>query len=77
MRRTVRAVYENGVLRPLERLDLPEHQEVRITLAPPAAESPDEALRAWREVLAGLSPEDIAAIEAVALDRTRFLRPAE
>jgi predicted DNA-binding antitoxin AbrB/MazE fold protein len=33
----VEAVYENGVLRPLEPLDLPDSQRVRITVATPDA----------------------------------------
>jgi len=32
--RVVRARYENGVLRPLERLDLEEGEEVRVSILP-------------------------------------------
>ena len=32
MPRTVRAIYDHGVLRPLERLDLPECEEVTIVI---------------------------------------------
>jgi predicted DNA-binding antitoxin AbrB/MazE fold protein len=32
----IQAVYENGVLRPLEKLDLGEHQQVEITMGPHA-----------------------------------------
>jgi hypothetical protein len=32
MRRDLEAIYENGVLRPLEPLDLAEHARVRLTL---------------------------------------------
>ncbi len=32
MAHVLKAIYENGVLRPLERLDLEEHEEVRITV---------------------------------------------
>jgi len=32
MTRVVEAIYENGMLKPLETLDLPEHQHVRITI---------------------------------------------
>jgi predicted DNA-binding antitoxin AbrB/MazE fold protein len=42
MDRVVEAIYEDGTLRPLEALDLPEHQRVRITIHNPGAESPDE-----------------------------------
>jgi len=30
----IEAVYENGVLRPLKKLDLAEHQQVQITVEP-------------------------------------------
>ena len=32
MPRTIRAVYDHGVLRPLERLDLPEQGEVTVVI---------------------------------------------
>jgi len=40
MTRTLEAVYENGVLRPLEPLALEEHQRVQVTVSPmlPAGE---------------------------------------
>jgi hypothetical protein len=31
-------------------------------------------LAAWRQVYAGLSDEDIATVEAIVLDRSRFSR---
>jgi hypothetical protein len=37
---------------------------------PPAAAD----LAAWQRVYAGLSDEDIAEVEKIALDRSRFLR---
>jgi len=59
--RVVRARYENGVLRPLERLDLEEGEEVRILILPKefpelvgeveaeAREDVDKVLREGRE----------------------------
>ena len=38
MNRTIEAIYENGVLRPLEPLDLEEQEQVSITIA----DEPDE-----------------------------------
>ncbi len=32
MRREIQAIYENGVLRPLETLELEEQQRIRITI---------------------------------------------
>jgi predicted DNA-binding antitoxin AbrB/MazE fold protein len=74
MERTLPAVYEHGALTPLEPLDLPEHQRVIITIHGPALESPDEALRAWQRVYESLSKEEIAEVETIALDRSRFIR---
>ena len=36
MTKTLQAVYENGVLRPLEPLPLKEHQRVMVTVSDPA-----------------------------------------
>jgi predicted DNA-binding antitoxin AbrB/MazE fold protein len=43
MARTLEAVYENGVLRPLEPLALEEHQHVQVTVSP-MAPADEEAL---------------------------------
>jgi predicted DNA-binding antitoxin AbrB/MazE fold protein len=57
------AVFENGVLRPLEPLALPEHEIVSLTIVPagvapsPPADESEEAARqadAWRKLLAEL-----------------------
>jgi predicted DNA-binding antitoxin AbrB/MazE fold protein len=74
MARVIEAIYENGTLKPLETLDLPEHQRVRITIHEPIVESPDETLEAWHQVYKGCAAEDIAHIEAIALDRSHFMR---
>ena len=74
MARVVEAIYEDGMLKPLERLDLPEHQRVRITIHEPIVESPEETLEAWHQVYEGCTDEEIAQIEAIALDRSRFMR---
>jgi predicted DNA-binding antitoxin AbrB/MazE fold protein len=76
MERTVPAVYEHGVLTPLEPLDLAEHQRVIITIHGPAPQRPNETLDAWQRVYEGLSEEEVAQVEAIALDRSRFMRPA-
>jgi predicted DNA-binding antitoxin AbrB/MazE fold protein len=74
MVRVVEAIYENGTLKPLETLDLPEHQRVRITIHVPIVENPDETLEVWHQVYEGCAEEEIAQIEAIALDRSRFMR---
>jgi predicted DNA-binding antitoxin AbrB/MazE fold protein len=75
MERVLEATYKNGVLIPLKPLNLPENQRVVITILSPATDEPEETLLAWQQVYAGLSEEDIAEVEQVALNRSRFMRP--
>lgn len=39
MSQVIQAIYENGVLKPLEKLELGEHQWVRVTVEPNATNS--------------------------------------
>jgi len=76
MPQKVEAIYENGLLKPLEALALPEGQRVLVTIEPQEEQlSPDEILALARRVYEGLSEEEIAEIEAIALDRSTFMRP--
>ncbi|HUQ72356.1 MAG TPA: antitoxin family protein [Planctomycetaceae bacterium] len=50
MTTTVEAIYENGVLRPLQPLPLKEDQRVTVTVEEPQPDQ--EAMRAWLERLA-------------------------
>ena len=50
MDRVVETIYEQGSLKPLEALDLPEPQRVRITIHDLPPESPDAMLDAWHQV---------------------------
>ena len=74
MARVVEAIYENGTLKLLEPLDLAERQHVRITIHEPTAESPEESLEAWTHVYDGCEADEITKIEAIALDRSRFMQ---
>jgi predicted DNA-binding antitoxin AbrB/MazE fold protein len=69
---TLEAVFENGKFRPLEpsRVPLSEGQRVRITVET-EAES-DDVLALAGHVYAGLSEEEIDAVEDIALDRGAF-----
>ncbi len=60
MQRTVAAVYENGVLRPLEPLDLPEHERVQVTIAGPPPNPDEELLDA--EYIRGLEKMDLPKV---------------
>jgi len=77
MTQTIEAVYEEGVLKPLQPLDLPEHQPVSITIHVHPAETSEAALTSWEQVYQGLTPEEIAEVEAIALDRHNFMRQGE
>ena len=48
---TVPAIYENGVFRPLENVDLPEHSRVEISLPDSVQPATDDGLDAVYEVL--------------------------
>ena len=74
MDRVVEAIYEQGMLKPLEALDLSEHQWVRLTIHDATEESPDEQLDAWQGVYDGLTDEEVAQIEALAIDRSHFMQ---
>ena len=67
------AIYEDGVLKPLEPIKLPEHQRVTITIQPLLIENPDQELESWHQVYAGLSDMEISEIESIALDRSHFM----
>ncbi len=73
MEQAVEAIYERGVLRLLEPLDLPEHQRVTVPVHPTLANEPAAELEAWHQVYADLSDDEIKEIETIALDRSHFL----
>jgi predicted DNA-binding antitoxin AbrB/MazE fold protein len=66
MRKTLQAIYENGVLRPLEPLDLPEHQQVAVVVSQLPTASLDED---WMDTeylrLAASEADDSISLEAV------------
>jgi predicted DNA-binding antitoxin AbrB/MazE fold protein len=55
------AIYENGVLRPLSPLALPEHSRVRITVAPPNGNS-NSADPEWFGIMPAADADEISAI---------------
>lgn len=71
--RTIEAIYRNGVLTPLEPLDLPDDARVLLDVHLREPDLPGNPLAAWHAVYADLSPEDVAAIESIAGDRSRFM----
>jgi len=73
--RVFEAVYEDGVLKPLEDPGLPDHHRFSVRVQELGEKRADDYLAAWHRVYAALSDEDIAEVEEIALDRGRFLRP--
>ena len=74
MRQTIKARYHDGVLQPLEPLALADDAEVQVTVDTEMAVSAEEILRRAARVYQGLTAEDIAHVEAIALDRQHFFR---
>ncbi len=74
MHQVLQAVYEDGVLKPLGVLDLAEHQRVVVEVREPSEDDAEAKLAAWHQVYAGLSEQEIAEVEAIALDRSHFMR---
>jgi predicted DNA-binding antitoxin AbrB/MazE fold protein len=72
MRQTIKARYHDGVLQPLEPLALADDAEVQVTVDTEMAVSAEEILRRAARVYQGLTAEDIAHVEAIALDRQHF-----
>ena len=57
MIRTVDAIYENGFFRPLEDVDLPNQEKVRLLFLPESEAALDDDLSAWAiALLAERSP---------------------
>jgi predicted DNA-binding antitoxin AbrB/MazE fold protein len=72
--RVFEAVYEDGVLKPLQDPGLPEHHRFSVRVQELGEMHAAADLVAWHQVYAGLSDEDIAAAEKLALDRSHFSR---
>jgi predicted DNA-binding antitoxin AbrB/MazE fold protein len=69
-RQEFEAVYESGVFRPLTRPTLPEGARVHLFVE--VAPAPSDPLELAGQVFDGLTPEDIAEVEAIILDRSNF-----
>ncbi len=75
------AIYEDGVLRPLEPLNLVDGLRVRVTLSPPTGPLTEEqvqaSLRLGQKTYEGLSDEEIDALEAEILSGRRLRGPVQ
>jgi hypothetical protein len=59
---------------PLRRSTSPSISVCASRIHKPTIESPDETIEAWHQVYEGCAAEGIAQIEAIALDRSHFMR---
>lgn len=76
MSRVLEAIYEDGVLKPLEDPGLAEHEHVFLEVRSAAEDEATATLQAWHGVLEGLSDEDVDEVQRIALDRAHFSRSA-
>ncbi|HNP80208.1 MAG TPA: antitoxin family protein [Nitrospira sp.] len=74
MRQTIKARYHDGVLQPLEPLALTDDAEVQVTVDTEMAVNAEEILRRAALVYQGLTADDIAQVETIALNRQQFFR---
>ncbi|MEK6901705.1 MAG: antitoxin family protein [Nanoarchaeota archaeon] len=73
MSKMVEAIFENGVLKPVTPLHIPEHKRVHLIIQE-EAEKPSDILSLASKVYNGLSSSDIEDLEKIALDRSHFSR---
>jgi predicted DNA-binding antitoxin AbrB/MazE fold protein len=70
MAQTIEAIYRNGLIEPLEKLDLPESQRLRITIEAVEEEAEEQAKEQYERAVAALkragarklTPEEAEAI---------------
>lgn len=73
MSKTIEAIYENGVLKPLDQIPLKEHQRVTLILQDIEPASLD-ILELASHVYENFSIKDIQEMETIILDRSCFSR---
>ena len=73
MAKTVEAVFEDGVFKPITPITLSEHKRVTLIINNNKEETP-YILSVASMVYEGLSPSDIKDIEKLAFDRSGFSR---
>ncbi len=73
MPKSIEAIYEDGVLKPLNQIPLKEHQRVTLIIKDIESRSFD-ILELASHVYENLSKEDIQEMETIILDRSYFSR---
>ncbi len=70
---SIPVLYEDGVLKPLEPVDLVDRQTLYITVETQSLTAPESSLAAWQAVYADLDEETVLQIESIALNRDKFM----
>jgi predicted DNA-binding antitoxin AbrB/MazE fold protein len=76
MSEVIEAIYEHGVFKPLQELEIPDGQHVRLVVERSKVTTSEDMLALAAQVYEGLSPEDVAAIEEIACTRRDFFGEA-
>ena len=76
MSEVIEAIYEQGVFKPLQALEIPEGQHVRLVVETAEAKTAEDMLALAAQVYEGLSPEDVDTIEEIACNRRDFFGEA-
>ena len=72
MLEAIEAIYEKGVFKPLQELEIPEGQHVRLVIETTQATTSEDMLALAAQVYEGLSPEEVDTIEEIACNRRDF-----
>lgn len=73
MAKTIEAIFENGVFKPKEYPNIPEHKMVSLIIED-LHEEPCDILSLASKIYRDFSPEEIEDIERIATDRQSFSR---
>lgn len=74
MAKVFNAIYEDGVLKPVENPGLQEHEKVRIEIREAPERKVHSTLAEWAKVYEGLSDQEIDEIDEIIRDRSNFSR---
>lgn len=72
MPEVIEAIYEQGVFKPLQELEIREGQHVRLVVETGEGTTSEEMLALAAQVYEGLAPEEVDAVEAIACHRGDF-----
>jgi len=74
MKRIVEAVFRGGVFRPLRKIRMSEGKRVKVSWEESGKDGLHPLLEMAAEVYRGLSADDLAEVEKIALDRRGFAK---